>query len=82
MYVEDHQEHNAERSRGYAQLLLTATIEYLRRYDCSELIALIHRNNQISRAAHESLGFIQTDLPAVSLDGQVEEYSLRYVYRF
>lgn len=65
----------AARRKGYAQLLLIHTLDYLRTTDCKKIYSHIDKRNKASLALHTKCGFDIISDCAVYLDGTVTQYS-------
>ena len=57
------------------------TLRYLEGLGAREVTCTIARDNAVSRAMHESCGFVKTDLPPVNPWGETEDGCLLYRFR-
>lgn len=71
-----------DRNNGYAKLLITDVIAYVQNCNAQELACLINRNNKVSQVTHKSCGFIQTNLPPINWDKEIDKHSIKFVYKF
>ena len=56
-------------------------LRYLEGLGAREVTCTIDRGNAVSRAMHESCGFVKTDLPPVNPWGETEDGCLLYRFR-
>ena len=69
------------RGKGYGKALVLDTLRYLEGLGAREVTCTIARDNAVSRAMHESCGFVKTDLPPVNPWGETEDGCLLYRFR-
>ena len=71
----------SQRGKGYGKALVLDTLRYLEGLGAREVTCTIARDNAVSRAMHESCGFVKTDLPPVNPWGETEDGCLLYRFR-
>lgn len=71
----------SQRGKGHGKALVLDTLRYLKGLGAREVTCTIARDNAVSRAMHESCGFVKTDLPPVNPWGETEDGCLLYRFR-